>query len=253
MKSIMIAILSLCSVTLLMAQSPQVRFDQANSWLEKGEFRDAMEVYRGIESDGYRSGALFLNMGIVATELDSMGLAKYYFERSAGFSETAERAENALEYVNAQFSRQSVILPKLPWDNAVEWLIHGPGATGVFFIGFILVLTAFILVMLNWYHIFTLNRHDTVIATLIIISVSTVVLSFYTDYVDQRYKNGVVVDTELRVVADPENDPELVSMAYEGYSVTVDLRMSGEHQDLLYIRLGNGQYGWIERSGVRMY
>jgi hypothetical protein len=237
----------------LAQNNAQLRFDEANTLLEEGNYPEALNLYRQIEQSGSASGALFLNMGIAATEIDSMGLAKYYFLKSAEFPTSKDRALDALEYVNSQFSRQSATLPKLPWDKAVDWLKNGPGSTGVFIIGFFLVLIAFSVVLLHWFKIFTFQKHNFIITSLIIVSIATVLLSFYVDYVDQRYLEGVVTDREIQVKQRPAEDADLVSLAYEGYSVTVDQRLSRSSDSWLYVRLGNGQYGWIPNQGVRTF
>lgn len=233
--------------------SPQLMFDQANDLLEEGQYPEAMNMYRQIEHSGVVSGPLFLNMGIAATEIDSMGLAKYYFLRATKFDLTEDEAMDALEYVSAQFSRQSATLPKLPWDKAVDQLKEGPGAEGVFIVGFLLVLIAFTIILLHWFRIFAIKRYTGTIIALIVLSIAVLGLSFYVDYVDQRYSEGVITTRELQVKQRPAEEADLVSLAYEGYSITIDERISRQHEDWIYIRLGNGQYGWIPDRGVKVF
>lgn len=255
MRSWLLVIITVLIATVAgRAQSnPQLLFDQANDLLEQGQYTEAMQKYYEIEETGSVSGPLFLNMGIAAAELDSMGLAKFYFLKASEFDITELHAQDALEYVSAQFSRQSATLPKLPWDKAVDRLKAGPGATGVFAIGFVLVLIAFSLILLHWFRVFTFSKHSGIILGLVIFSVSVVGLSFYVDYVDQRYAEGVIVNREIQVRQQAAEQADLVSLAYEGYSITVDERLSRTEDNWLYIRLGNGQYGWIPDEGVRTF
>lgn len=100
--------------------SPQLIFDQANDQFQKGSYQEALSTYRSLEKRNQISGALFLNMGISYVQIDSLGKAKFYFLKASGFEETESQAYKALEYVESRFSRQSAVLPKLPWERAVD-------------------------------------------------------------------------------------------------------------------------------------
>ena len=245
-------ILILAATTTFAMQGPQVMFDQANKILENGDYPSALESYRNIEQMGEVSGALYLNMGIAALQIDSLGLAKYYFLKSADFSTTQESAKLAIQYVESQFSRQSAMLPKLPWDNAVDTLKEGPGATGVFVVGFILILISTGIIILGWFGRITLIKQSTTITLATLASILVVALAFYVDYIDQRYHEGVVIAKEIPVTQQPNETSDLVSLAYEGYTVTIDQFESKKNEGWYYIRLGNGQFGWIKPEGAKI-
>lgn len=250
---LIVCVLALSAITqpLQAQESAQALFDQANTLFEEGELSEAMVTYRQIEENGEVSGALYLNMGIVAVQQDSMGLAKVYFLRSSEFEETNERAEDALEYVESQFSRQSATLPKLPWDRAVEWLNNGPGASTVFVTGFLISLGGLCLLYLYWFGLLNFDKIQWYITGTIATGAIIALLSFYADYVNLRYHEAVLITEESRVMQGPSDDSNLVSLAYEGYNLTIDDWKSEEIENWLYIRLGNGQYGWIQEKGVR--
>lgn len=233
-------------------QSDQLLFDQANSLLEEGSFPAAMQAYKVIEQTGQVSGGLFLNMGITAVQLDSMGLAKYYFLKATQFTTTREEASNALEYVSSQFSRQSATLPKLPWDKAVDFMKNGIGAFGVFMIGFCLVFLSVLLVLAKWFRVLSFGKINTFITTFIVSGILIVLLSFYVDYVDQRFSEAVIVMKETQVMQQPEASSDLISLAYEGYSIVIDHRKSNSSEGWYYIRLGNGQFGWIQPGAAKI-
>ena len=233
-------------------QGPQAMFDQANTLLQNGDYFDALSTYRDIEKDGQVSGALYLNMGIAALQIDSLGLSKYYFVKAADFVTTKESAERALEYVESQFSRQSAMLPKLPWDKAIESLKDGPGAFGVFIFGFLLILISVGVIILHWFNIIELKKQAMVISVATITSILVVGLAFYVDYIDQRYDEGVIISKEIPVTQQPNENADLVSLAYEGYSITVDKFESEKADGWYYIRLGNGQFGWIQLEGAKI-
>ncbi len=233
-------------------ENAQLLFDQANTLLEESDYIEAISMYRSIEQSGTISGALYLNMGIAATQLDSMGLAKYYFLKSSEFTTTADLANEALEYVESQFSRQSARLPKLPWDRAVDWLKDGPGAVSVFIIGFAFIIFAVLLVLLKWMNIVAISKFSAVLSSFSITGILIILLSFYVDYIEQRYSEAVIITSEIQVKQGASESSDLVSLGYEGYEITVDNRTSNSVDGWIYIRLGNGQFGWIETRGVKI-
>lgn len=124
-----IAILLMGVMETVFAQ--QARFDEANERLQNQEYRQAIELYSAIADEGYSSGALWLNTGIAYTNLDSLGMAKYYFLKAEKYPETKERATRAIEYVNDRFPQRSAVLPPLPWDRFFKTLSDSYGVSGV--------------------------------------------------------------------------------------------------------------------------
>ncbi|WP_185957253.1 SH3 domain-containing protein [Gracilimonas mengyeensis] len=254
-KSLTLTLLILFLATagqLFARQAPQAMFDEANNLLEEGELNAAMAQYRSIVESGAVSGGLYLNMGITAVQLDSMGLAKYYFMKAQEFEATYEEAATALEYVDSQFSRQSAMLPKLPWDRAVDWIIEVPQTSGLFLLGFFITLSGLVMVYLKWFNKLNFSKLPAVVATLLVTGSAIALLSFYADYVDQRYDEAVFTHSSSRVYESPDPETALVSIAYEGYELTIDQFLSEERENWYYIRLGNGQYGWIPQEGVKV-
>lgn len=239
------------SISLVYAQgSPQALFDEANEALENNNYSDAIASYKNLEERNIVSGGLFLNMGIAYLRLDSLGYAKYYFMQARTFEETEVQAEGALEFVESRFSRQSAVLPKLPWDVAVEWLQDTIGATTLLGIAIILLNTGIIIFAAKWF--FTgfsrmLHFSGLVLSGLAFLLILT---SFYTSYVSDRYSTAVLVTTKAPVVEQPREDASLISQAYEGYTFTVDHFRSSEHPEWNYVRMSNGLYGWIPESNI---
>jgi hypothetical protein len=191
-------------------------------------------------------------MGITAMQLDSLGLSKFYFLKAKKFSTTQQQAAEALEYVNSQFSRQSAILPKLPWDRAIDWINNKLSAFGLFLIGFLLTLSGLILLYLGWLDRISLSKTFSTQLTLILVGSSLALGAFYADYVDQRYDEAILISNSQRVLASPDENSVLVSIAYEGYEITLDHWESEKAENWIYVRLGNGQFGWTKPDGIKI-
>lgn len=234
------------------ADTVQSKFDEANQKLQEGYYEEALQTYKTIERNDKVSGPLFLNMGITYTRLDSLGNAKYYFLKARSFSSTRDQAKQGLKYVNEQFSNQSAVLPKLPWDRAIDWLSDRLGATGVFAIGLFLLLLAVSALIYAWFfRLFSRPAHLTY-RILSVLGVLAVLLSLYMNYVDYRYDRAVMTTEETIVKQQPEPEGPTISKAYEGYTFTVDHRKSNTVEQWYYVRMPNGMHGWIQKNNIKI-
>lgn len=231
-------------------QSAQATFDDANEYLESGDYRQAISLYKNLETQDTVSGALFLNMGISYQRMDSLGVAKYYFLKASKFDETEERAEESLEYIESQFSRQSAVLPKLPWDIATRWMQENVGEKSLLFIGILLLNIGVLCFVAHWFwqkypKALRIGGLSTIAIAIIIIAAS-----FYTQYIDNRYSQAVMVTEQISVLEQPSEEAPVVSRAYEGYTFTVDHFQSQDQPEWSYVRMSNGLYGWIPNSEI---
>lgn len=246
-----LTIILICCVSLgYSQQSPQAVFDEANEQLKAGNYSQAISQYQQLEAQKTVSGALFLNMGISYQRIDSLGMAKYYFMKAARFDETRKQANQAIEYVEAQFSRQSAVLPKLPWDVATDWLQQNIGAPNLLITGLVFFNVGILLFIAHWFlNWFPIYLKKTGIAFLAI-SVLITITSFYTSYVGDRYSKAVMINEKVPVLEQPQQEASLVSQAFEGYTFTVDHYRSESHPGWAYVRMSNGLYGWIPDNDI---
>jgi len=248
-------VFTLGSHGILAQETAQVEFDKANILMEKGDYYNALKAYHLIEAQGFRSSFLYLNMGISAAQIDSLGLAKYYFLKTIKHfpndTEAKVEAERALLFVNSQFSRQSATLPKLPWDKALDWLKEVPTAYGVFWFGYLMGIIACLLLAGKWFSIITFKKLNQVTVIFAISAVLIVTLAYYVSYIEMRFNDAVVINTETKVLQQPTETGTTESFAFEGYTLTIDYKLSKENPDWYYVRLSNGQLGWIKKTEVK--
>jgi tetratricopeptide (TPR) repeat protein len=231
-------------------QNAQALFDDANEMLREGNYQQAISSYQKLEDQNTVSGALFLNMGIGYQRIDSLGVAKYYFLKASRFEETEQPAQKALKFVESQFSRQSAVLPKLPWDIATSWLQDHIGAKNLLLMGIITLNIGVFIFIANWFlqtypKILRIGGLSLIVAALLIIT-----SSFYTQYISERYSKAVMVAEKVSVLEEPTGEASIVSRAYEGYTFTVDHRRSKLQPEWAYVRMSNGLYGWIPNSEI---
>lgn len=229
---------------------PQPTFDSANEQLENGQYEKALSLYHQLDSNNTVSGALFLNMGVAYYRSNSLGKAKYYLLKATQFEGTASQARKSLSFVNEKFSHQSAVLPKFPWDRAVDWLSDSIGAYYLLLIGIVLLNLGVILFVLQWFY----RRYQKACyisgLSIIVVALLLVSCSFYTDYVENRYNKAVMVSQKVPVREKPDDESSLISQSFEGYTFTVDQYRSQSNPQWSYIRMSNGLYGWIPNDDI---
>lgn len=230
----------------------QLQFDQGNQRLKEQDYLGAIQHYNQIDTKTWQSGALWLNLGLAYTQLDSLGKAKAYFLNAKKFDATQADAIKSLDYVTKKLPQKAASLPKLPWDYVLEWTIEIGSTTWSW------VTLGFAYITLSFFILFLFFKRDS--KWILRLCVSSLVLTFafggaamYSDYVHFRYGDAVLVteQSNLNKVASP--DAELVSLAFEGYEFTVDFLKSDGNPDWVYVRMSNGVYGWIKRNDIVIY
>lgn len=231
--------------------SVQSIFDEANNAFDSGDFQSALELYHQLETQNFASGPLYLNMAISYTNLDSLGIAKYYYMKASRFEETSARADSGLGYINEQFSRTPATLPQLPWEEAIDWLRINIGALNLLIWALIVLNGGVLVFVTSW---FTRTNFNECIKfsgkTLVSLGVIVLLLGFYVHYVDERYSQAVMIEDQTSIYEDASSGTSVVSQAYEGYTFTVDHKKSENNPDWSYVRMSNGQYGWIPNDDI---
>ncbi len=234
------------------ADAQQARFEQANELLEQREYRQAISQYQAIAEEGYRSGALWLNLGIAYTKLDSLGLSKYYFLKASKYPETQTEAESGLQFVEERFSRRSAVLPPLPWERFFSHLSDQYGTSGLFTMGYLALYLGIAGIVIAWF----LPAFRTYLnysgGSLLGLAMLLFFSAFYINYLENRYQQAVVTDRQAIVYSNPDTNSAQISTAHEGYLLRIDRHNSEDHSGWHYIRLENGMTGWIENQPFKV-
>ncbi len=249
-KALLITLLLFPVVLKAQQQSPQSIFDEGNQLLEQGKIVLALNRYQQLVENEQLSGALFINMGYSFMQLGKLGKAKYYFLKAKRFEETRDEAKAGLNVVESQFSHQSVILPALPWEKALNWLRITFGSTLLLGIGLLLINLGVFGVIGSWFREKQSSFLQKTAAGIAAAGVLVVLLSFYIDYRQQRYSKAVMVTNQAKVLKKPAQEAALINKAFEGYSFTVDHQKSKNNENWVFVQMGNGSEGWIKRKEI---
>ena len=231
----------------------QAQFDEATTLLTDGEYHQALALYKSIANEGHNSGALWQNMGIAYSNIDSLGAAKFYFLKAKNFPETRAIAEQSLTFVEERFTRRSAVLPKLPWDRFFELLSNNIGVRNLYLSGFLFLNIAAGLLIGAWFYRHRESIFKQLSAVGLMISVLIFCCAIYLNYTHNRFGTGVVIDRQITVFENPDEESAPLGNAFEGYLVRVDLTASDDEEGWKYVRLQNGINGWLSSDSILYY
>ncbi len=233
--------------------SPQAIFDKANIQIELHHYDRALALYQAIENEHVDSGPLYLNMGIAYSRQDSLGLAKYYFMKAAGFSSTHTRALDGIDFVNNRLTHNETLLPALPWDRFFNWIRTQIGIHALVFISLLIINLGVVAYIASWLWPAYKKWLEKPGLGILILGILLLILGGFTDYQARRYTPAIQIVKESNVREKPAAKAGVVSLAYEGYRFQIDHKRSKNHPGWYYVRMGNGQYGWIHRDDLKLF
>lgn len=230
----------------------QKQFNEYNELLEQNKFSDAIKGYESIVVTGFESGPLYLNLGIAATRIDSLGLAKYYYLKAHEFDEVNLAAMDALDFVDYELGRRGARLPELAWTRITHYLFFEMNHFSFAIAGLVLINLGVIFIVLHWLrnYLKQLNRYIGVILILtgLIVLTGTILIYSYS----LSYNEGVQIDREVQVRNLPSTDAEIIQTGYEGFRYIIDMKTSGNSDGWYYVRMSNGSRGWIETNHLKL-
>jgi hypothetical protein len=240
----------LMTAFLSQAQNTQSRFDDALNLSTSGDNISAYDSLTAIHADGYRSGKLYYNLGVISTKLDSLSVAKLYLIAASRYSDTRQLALEGIAHLDSRFPQRVAELPKLPWEQFFDWLMRTLGLSLLYWSVVIVANIGILLYMLGWY----IGRPRWlrgayISAALYVITFLSVTL--YIDSREQRFDDGVIITGQYALKEQPDATSAVISQTYEGFSFTIDKQVSSEYPGWLYVRMSNGLYGWLPDGALR--
>ena len=251
LKSIFICVAILFSlIQTAEAQTTQARFDDALNLSAAGDNIAAYDSLKAIEYDGYRSGKLYYNLGVISTKLDSLSVAKLYFVAASRYTDTRQLAVDGISYLDSRFPQRVAELPRLPWEQFFDWLHRTFGLKLLYWSVVLIANIGILLYMLGWY----VGRPRWLRGAYISAALYVVTFLTITLHIDnklQRFEDGVVINGQHALKELPDTSSAVISQVYEGFAFTIDRHRSAEHPGWIYVRMSNGLYGWLPDGILR--
>ena len=237
-----ISALSICSL-----QAGDLRFQEtflkANKEYKKGDFKEALSLYKRIPS---KSGRVYYNMGNAAYKQENYGYALLYWRRAERLWGIRDKSEL---FDNISLLKKN-LFGKPPRNSLFEFLkiVH---ERTISFIRSVPLIWLQIFFLIIWFFLFFYirqlyrNRYRFAIVILFLVSTFSGV-ALIIKYMYDAQIHGVIVTGEASLVSGPDSTFPVLGKAVEAQEVTI----KKEAGDYFKIKVG-GRIGWVERVALR--
>ena len=242
MKKI-IALLLFFTSTILLAQTADEMFTNANTLYKEGKYQEAIKLYEDIVATKNVSSELYYNLGNTYYKLNKVAECIYNYEKSIQLDPLNQDAQNNLIIAKRLTLDRIEELPKSVFqklnENFLQKFTYNTWAIIVVFLSF---LASFLFLMYYFSYNSSKKRlyFTTSILSFLLLIISIVIT--VTQY-NQSNKNieAIIFSEEIEIKNAPTNDANEIFTLHEGTKVkildTVD--------DWKKIKLVDGKTGWM--------
>ena len=242
-------ILVLSFHTWAQTDSWEKQFDKANALFQKEKYRDALEVYKGIEEQEISSPEVFFNLGNTYYKTHDYVNAVYYYEKALKLTPENKAIDTNLNYARKELVDDITIIKE--YDN--QDILHQTlgklsvdgWATFATVMAFV-VLLCFIAYYLSSSSMVKRISFVLVILSLVIIGGCSYAASFEKKYATKEV-TAILFDKQVNLKEDAKNTSKTVKELHAGTKVYIL-----EKKALwVKVRLDNQEIGWVEESTLK--
>lgn len=232
-----------------MQLSPDSLFTTGAQYLQNKDAVSASRILSELDELGVENGPMLINLGIAYTQLDSLGLAKYYFTRAGRYAEVTSQSETGLTFVNQQLQRRASGLPVLSLNRLQNRFIAFYNAFWALLVPLLLLYIGAGILIWHFYASKVWKQHAATI--LLALSLLTFIgYAVFANYIN-RYELAVMIRQEALLREAPAEDSATLIPTFEGYDLRVDRKRSTD--EWVFVVLINGSSGWLPASSIRTY
>lgn len=232
-----------------MQLSPDSLFTLGSQHLQTKDAVSASRILSELDESGFENGPMLINLGIAYTQLDSLGLAKYYFTRAGRYPEVATQSETGLTFVSQQLQRRASGLPVLAINRLQNRFIATYHAFWAMLLPLLLLYAGAGLLIWQFY---AARAWKQPLATVLLVLslIGFIGYAVAANYIN-RYELAVMIRQEALLREAPAEDSPTLIPTFEGYDLRVDRKRSTD--DWVFVVLINGTSGWLPTASIRTY
>ncbi len=249
MKKLFYLIVFTLSFTMY-AQTSNELFAKANSFYNKGNYTEAIELYEKIESSNEVSSELYYNLGNSYYKLNKVGPSIYNYEKALKLDPSNIDASNNLIFAKRLSLDRVEDLPKSALQKFNQNYISKIDYNQWAIITVIFAFISSILFLLYYFTVVSYKKRiyfSTSIITLFLL-ITCLSISFHQFNKNQNTIEAIVYNSEVSIKNEPTNDANESFILHEGTKVFV---LDGV-DDWKKIRLSDGKIGWLKKKDIKI-
>lgn len=228
---------------LLQAAAPASLLESANAAYQKKDFSTAIQRYEQLLQEGYRSEALYYNLGNSYYRMNNLGKAVLNYERALLLDPNDADTRHNLQVVKDQLPDEIDALPPFflsKWWNGIDGIFSVKGwsilALALLWLG-LGGLTLWLLGRVRRY-----KKIGFMVGTaLLVLSLLSFTLANSRRNTIQNSGRAVVMEKEIILRSAPDNKSKEIFTLHAGTSVKLLDQIGNWHK----VALANGEQGWL--------
>jgi len=248
MKTLILHI-SLFSLLISFAQTPETYFKQGNEAYKKGDYQAAVTAYEKALQSDKTAAELFFNLGNAYYKLNRIAPSVYYYEKALKLSPGDEDIRYNLQLAN------QMKLDKI--DKVPEsFLFRVKKSVNSLFNyntwGWLAVLSAFSGLFVFVLFLFTKGANTKRLSFVaMFISLFLLIFSWYNagfGYRQSQVQHGIIFSQKVDLMTEPNLTSDQVTTLHEGSKV----KIIKTDADWFLVELPNGKKAWLPKSDIKV-
>ncbi len=231
------------SATIGFAQSAVELFDSANEAYKNGQYQDAINLYKKIDSTNSRSADVYYNLGNSYYKLNRVAPSIYNYEKAIKLNPLNEDAKINLEYANKLALDAIEVLPKSIFQKFSDSVIYKLPFDSWAIIAVILSFLGALFFLLYHFSYSSGRKLLFFNSSLLcgILLAVTVVFAFKSYDFEENTRMAIVFEKTTQIMNAPTLNSDTVFQLHEGTKVQV----LDAIDDWKKIKLADGKIGWV--------
>ena len=224
-------------------------FVKGNNAYAKARYKEALDTYQKIVSQGYNSAAVYFNMGNASYKLDDIPSALLYYEKAHKISPSDEDINFNIRFVNSKTSDKIDEVPEFflsVWFKSVILSISA-NALSILSLAFVLSSSAFLIVY--FFANATLIKKSSFFTALVFFFfgiLSVFILNSQAGYFED-HRQGIIFSSTVTVKSEPAETSRSLFVIHEGAKVDI----LDKNNAWVKVKLANGNEGWMRLSDLK--
>lgn len=246
-RIILIISFLVCFLVAIKAANPATELNRANQAYQSGNFLQAIEQYEHLLQQGYRSEALYYNLGNSYYRVNKLGLAVLNYERARLLDPTDADTKHNLQVVRNRLQDKIEPLPEFflsKWWNGLRSQlstnIWSAVALTLLWLG-IAGLSVWLLGKVRFY-----KKWGFIAGIgLLLLSLLGFALANSRKQAIQNSGRAVILQPEIPLQSAPDPKSKIVLPLHEGTTIHFLDKIGDWHK----VMLENGEQGWLPKGG----
>jgi len=250
MKYIVVIVLFFCFPVFASEGNFNDIFKKANNFYKRGMYQKALDSYKLIEENAYKSSELYYNMANTYAKLNKFGYAILYYEKSLLLNPNNGDAQYNLNIVNKKNIDKIINeagKAEMAGVNEIYNFLRGLYTPFLIYVFVIFWIPVWLILIFKKFGKFKSNAYTFLAILFVLVSMFNLILIAGNYYALNEIKLGVAVISEINVIDGPDESYKEIFKIHEGLKV----RITDERENWYRIMLPNGNVGWVKKSDLK--